>query len=79
MITGSLWHVKTQLSFFQQVNPDLVKTILALDDASPVKHHVVNILEQTRKSTIEKKKNLIGKSKEKLPVKNTESNVEPTV
>jgi len=25
LITGSLWYVKTQLSFFQQVNPDLVK------------------------------------------------------
>ena len=61
------------------LNPDLVKTILALDDASPVKHHVVNILEQTRKSMIEKKKSLIGKNKEKLPVKNTESNFEPTV
>lgn len=61
------------------LNPDLVKTILALDDASPVKHHVINILEQTRKSMIEKKKNLIEKNKEKLPVKNTESNIEPTV
>ena len=43
------------------LNPELVKTILALDDTSPVKHHVVHVLEQTKKSMIEEKKKQIEK------------------